>query len=156
MAELDRSRIRTFIVGAVLAVAIVGCSAVAASPVAPPTVAPTAVAPTAVVPEVDPTTEATVPSTAVTNGALVAVPGQKIIWGKIWNCGCHDRDGADSVAAELQVENLPSDFKARLPFGQYDYFAIAFDPKIVDQDRLEKAIKTAGGKLVQGPPASAS
>jgi hypothetical protein len=151
VAELNWSRIRLLLIGVGLAVAIAGCSAAAASPVAAPTVAATAV-----VPEVVPTIEATALASAVTNGALVAAPGQKIIWGKIWNCGCHDRDGADSVAAELQVENLPSDFKARIPLGQYDYFAISFDPKVIDQNRLEKAIKTAGGKLVQGLPASAT
>ena len=146
MVELSWSRTGLLLVGAVLALA--GCSATA---VPSPTAAPVTVAT-----EIDPTSQAPALATAATNGVLVAGPGQKIIWGKIWNCGCHDRDGADSVAAELQVENLPSAFQARVPLGQYDYFAISFDPKVVDQNRLEKAIKTAGGKLVQGLPASAT
>lgn len=117
----------------------------------------------------NPDTTATPPSTVVardvipvmetavvTPGArLVNAPVQKILWGKIWNCGCHDRDGADSVAAELEFDHLPSDFKTRLSVGQYDYFEISFDPALVNQDLLEKAIKTAGGKIVSGPPAFA-
>jgi hypothetical protein len=147
--DFSVSRLRTFLVGAVAGVAIIGCAAVSSA--GPPTVAPTA-APASVTIVPDPTTSAA----PATNGDLVAAPGQKIIWGKIWNCGCHDRDGADSVAAELQVANLPSDFKARLAVGQYDYFAISFDPKAVDESRFDEAIKSAGGHLVQGPPAWAT
>jgi len=106
--------------------------------------------------DVNPAIETAALSTATASGPLVAAAGQKIIWGKIWNCGCHDRDGADSVAAELEFDHLPSDFKARFALGQYDYFAISFDPAVVDQNLLEQAIRTAGGKVISGPPAWAT
>jgi hypothetical protein len=142
---------RRCLASSVLALAVISCGAVPALSGASPTAVPTTVAQ-----EVDPATESAALAKAETNGALVAAPGQRILWGKIWNCGCHDRDGADSVAAELEFEHLPSEFKTRLSLGQYDYFAISFDPKNVDQDQLEKAIKAAGAKIVKGPPASAS
>lgn len=134
------------VAGIVVALVVIGCSV---SPSSQPTTMPTPGAMGA-------SAQATTVSSSVTHDAIVAAPGQKIIWGKIWNCGCHDRDGADSVTAELQVENLPSDFKERVPVGQYDYFAISFDPAVIDQNRLENAIKTAGGKIVQGLPTSAN
>jgi hypothetical protein len=144
-------RLRRCLASSVLALAVVGCGAVPALLATSPTAVSTTVAQ-----EVDPATESAALAKAETNGALVAAPGQKILWGKIWNCGCHGRDGADSVAAELEFDHLPSEFKSRLSLGQYDYFAISFDPKSVDQDQLEKAIKAAGAKIVNGPPASAS
>jgi hypothetical protein len=143
------SRIRATIASIAITAAVLGCRGVTAT-----SAADAISEATGVVQEVAPATETAALATVTTSGALVAAPGEKILWGKIWNCGCHDRDGADSVAAELDTEHLPSDFAARLALGQYDYFAISFDPAVVDEDQLEKAITTAGGKIVPGPPAS--
>ena len=156
MTKVSWARVSASIGGGLLTIVLLACHSVTAS--APPDIGGKATAVTVVTAANQTVNQAVAGSTKAADLISVAraeAAGRTVLWGKIWNCGCKGRDGADSVAAELETNNLTGDIKNRVTVGQYEYFTIAFDPVQIGQPRLEQAIKAAGGKVVAGPPASA-
>jgi hypothetical protein len=52
----------------------------------------------------------------------------------------------------LHTENVTADFAIQSTSGGWQYFSVAFAPRLVSRERVVAAIEAGGGEVVPGAP----